>query len=232
MKKLAVLLFCIVMLRCAPVRAQDAAPPAQNPPSAPAPTPAPAAPAEAPAAPAPAISTRFNPRIPARFEISFGYSYRAYSPTISTTLKTNGVYASFEYNVFSWIGVYGDAAATGRTQGVQSEGTAQSLGILTALGGIQAYPLRHHKVTLFMHALGGEGYYGLRAPAYGGFASKTVTSNGFAYEVGAGLDIRIKQHWAIRAAEGDYGATSFFGGNPHQGGYRVATGLVYLIGEK
>jgi hypothetical protein len=167
-------------------------------------------------------------------EISGGYSYRAYSPTASTTFKLNGGYISADYNIFSWIGVAGEGMAAVRKQGAGTLGTSQTLSIFTGLAGPQVYPLRHRKVTLFTHFLIGEGYYYLRAPAFGGFSTRVTTSSGFAWEGGGGLDVRIKPHWSIRLVEGDYGETSFSvaQANPHQVGYRLSAGIVYLRGQK
>jgi hypothetical protein len=220
MKKLAGMFFCLTVLCAVPATAQDTAPAAQNAPSAP------------PAAPQPAAKVQYNPRVPAQWEFSGGYVYRPYSPNANTTLKMNGAYVSADYNVFSWLGATVEGLGVLRKQGDQSVGTAQTLGILTALAGPQIYPLRHRKVSLFGHVLIGEGYYQLTAPAFGGFPSKRNTSSGFAYEAGMGLDVRIKSHWSIRLVEGDFGETSFNVGEPRQEGYRISGGIVYLRGQK
>lgn len=183
-------------------------------------------------APAPQSRKKFDATIPARFELSGGYSYRAYSPNATTTLKLNGAYASGEYNIFSWVGVVVEGTATARKQGVTSLGTSETLGIFSVLAGPQFYPIRHRKFTLFGHFLAGEGFYALSTPAYGGFPSKVTTSMSSTFEAGIGLDFRATKRWEIRLAEGDYGQTSFSTGNPHQDNYRVAAGVVYLIGQK
>lgn len=185
-------------------------------------------------APAPqAKGPKYNSRIPAQFELSGGYTYRAYEPNAATTLKLNGAYISGEYNVFSWVGVAVEGVASGRKEGVGSLGTSQTLGIFAAMAGPQFYPLRHRKFTLYGHILAGEGFYALSTPAFGGFPSKLTTSNSMTFEAGVGVDLRIKRHWSLRLAEGDYGQTSFNqGGNPQQDTYRFSTGVVYLIGQK
>lgn len=222
MKRFVGVVFCVAMLCAAPAKAQDSTSASQQSPSAPAPTTATNRPAE------------YNTRATPVLEISGGYSYRAYSPTASTTFKLNGGYVSGDYNIFSWIGVAGEGMAAVRKQGAGTLGTSQTLTIFTGLAGPQVYPLRHRKLTLFTHFLVGEGYYYLRAPAFGGFSTRVTTSNGFAWEGGAGLDVRIKSHWSIRLAEGDYGETSFYvtQANPHQVGYRLSAGIVYLRGQK
>lgn len=182
--------------------------------------------------PAPQSRKKFNATIPARFELSGGYSYRAYSPNSSTTLKLNGVYASGEYNIFSWVGVAVEGTATARKQGVASLGTSQTLGIFSVMAGPQFYPIRHRRFTLFGHILAGEGFYALSTPAYGGFPSKLTTSMSTTFEAGVGVDFRASKRWEIRLGEGDYGETGFSTGNPHQDNYRVASGVVYLIGQK
>lgn len=220
MKRFVGIIFCVVMLCAAPAKAQDSTTASQESSSAPAQT----------AKPAPAYDARATPVL----EISGGYSYRAYSPTASSTFKLNGGYLSANYNIFSWIGVAGEGMAVVRKQGAGALGTAQTLSIFTGLAGPQVYPLRHRKITLFTHFLVGEGYYYLRAPAFGGFSTRVTTSNGFAWEGGAGLDVRIKSHWSIRLIQGDYGETSFSvaQANPHQVGYRLSAGIVYLRGQR
>lgn len=220
MKRFAGVFFCVAVLCAAPAKAQDSASASQGSSSAPAPTTKPAAP--------------FDMRATPLLEISGGYSYRAYSPTASTTFKLNGGYLSADYNIFSWIGVAGEGMAVVRKQGAGALGTSQTLSIFSGLAGPQVYPLRHRRMTLFTHFLVGEGYYYLRAPAFGGFSTRVTTANGFSWEGGAGLDVRIKSHWSIRLIEGDYGETSFSvaNANSHQVGYRLSAGIVYLRGQK
>jgi hypothetical protein len=219
MKRLVAVLFCLSAFCAAPLLAQDSSSQGdQNAQTT----------SSTPAHPAPA----YNPRIPARFEFSGGYVYRPFSPTANQTLKMNGGYASADYNIFTWLGVSGEGLGVVRKQGEANLGTSQTLSIFTGLIGPQFYPMRHRKVTLFGHALIGEGYYNLWAPAFGGFPAKRTTSTGFAYEVGAGLDVRIKAHWAIRLIEGDFGETSFSVGDPKQEGYRITAGVTYLRGQK
>ncbi len=225
MKKMAGTLVCIAVLCAAPIIASAQERPASAPQessSAPAST-TPSQPAE-----------RYNARATPTLEISGGYSYRAYSPTPSTTMKLNGGYASVDYNIFSRLGITAEVSAAVRKEGAQSLGTAQTLSIFTGLVGPQIYPLRHRKLTLFTHILVGDGYYYAKAPAFGGFSANVTTKSGFAWEVGGGLDVRIKKHWSIRLVQGDYGETSFSlpSANPHQVGYRLSAGIVYLLGEK
>lgn len=247
MKKLAGTLVCIAVLCAAPVIASAQEPPAQAPaPQAPepqAPTPQATAPtaqtpeesSSTPSSTAPAHpAERYNTRATPTLEISGGYSYRGYSPTPSTTMKLNGGFASVDYNLLSWVGIAAEGSATVRKEGAQSLGTSQTLTIFTGLVGPQIYPLRHRKLTVFTHILIGDGYYYTKAPAFGGFAANVITNSGFAWEVGGGMDVRIKKHWSIRLIEGDYGETSFSvaSANPHQVGYRISAGVVYLIGPK
>lgn len=239
MKKLAGTLVCIAVLCAAPIIASAQEPPTQAPaPQAPVPqATAPTAEESSstpsstpPARPAEQYNTRATPTL----EISGGYSYRAYSPTPSTTMKLNGGFVSVDYNLLSWVGIAAEGSATVRKEGAQSLGTSQTLTIFTGLVGPQIYPLRHRKLTVFTHILMGDGYYYTKAPAFGGFSANVTTNSGFAWEVGGGMDVRIKKHWSIRLIEGDYGETSFSlaSANSHQVGYRISAGVVYLIGER
>jgi len=200
-------------------------------------TPAPAPQESSSAPPSTASSQRaeqYNTRATPTLEISGGYSYRAYSPTPSTTMKLNGGFVSVDYNLFSRVGILAEGSATVRKEGAQSLGTAQTLSIFTGMVGPQIYPLRHRKVTVFAHFLIGDGYYYTKAPAFGGFSANVTTNSGLAWQFGGGLDVRISRHWSIRLAQGDYGETSFTlpSANSHQVGYRISAGIVYLIGEK
>lgn len=221
MKRLAWVVLCVAGLCAGPVRAQESTPAAQESSSAPPPA------SQKPAA-------RYNPRATPAVEISGGYSYRGYSPNSSNTFKLNGGYLSADYNILSWIGIAGEATATVRKQGAQALGTAQTFSIFTAMVGPQVYPLHHRRATVFSHLLLGDGYYYLKAPAFGGFAANVTSKHAFSWEIGGGLDVRVKEHWSLRLIEGDYGETSFSipATNPRQVGYRVSVGAVYLIGQK
>ncbi|MGH9574794.1 MAG: hypothetical protein ACRD40_14855 [Candidatus Acidiferrales bacterium] len=247
MKKLAGTLVCIAVLCAVPIVTHAQEPPAQEPasqapePQAPTPqtttlpSPTPEESSSTPSSTPPAHSAeQYNTRTTPMLEVSGGYSYRAYSPTPSTTVKLNGGFASVDYNLLSWVGIAAEGSATVRKEGAQSLGTSQTLTIFTGLVGPQIYPLRHRKLTVFTHILIGDGYYYTKAPAFGGFSANVTTNSGFAWEVGGGMDVRIKKHWSIRLIEGDYGETSFSvaGANAHQVGYRISAGIVYLIGEK
>jgi hypothetical protein len=219
MKKLFGILFCLLLFWSAPLFAQDAPAAAdQNAPAAPAPQAAPA--------------LEYNLRTPAKMEFSAGYSYRAFSPDASTTLPTDGGFVSAEYNVLSWIGAEVEATGVIRKQGTANLGTSQTLTLFSGMGGPRIYPLRHRKFSLFGHVLVGEGYYRLTSPAFGGFPAKVVSTTGFTFEAGAGVELRIKAHWSILLGEGDYGETSFSLTNAHQTSYRVSGGVTYLWGQK
>jgi hypothetical protein len=174
----------------------------------------------------------YDVHTPAKIEASFGYTLRTYSGPLGS-VRMNGAYISGDYNIFRWLGATGEALAVQRDVGDESIGTKQSYSIATAMAGPQFYPLFHHKLTPFGHVMAGIGGLHFTAPAYGGFGAQDVTSSALAYEAGVGVDLRIKQHWAARLVEVDYGATKFYGGRGgNQGSTRFSFGVVYLIAQK
>jgi len=221
----------VVALLCAlPVCAQDTPQPSPDTSTqtAPAATPSTSSQSSTSAA---ASKSSFDSREPAAWEISAGFALRNYS-TDTLSLKMDGGYLSVNYNILSWLGVGGEGSAVFKQQGTQSLGTREKWALFTGLAGPKVYPFHHHKVTPFAHFLIGVGYYDLSVPAFGGFPSSTSTSTALAYEIGGGLDLRIKRHWAVRLIQGGFDRTAFYGGNPNQGGYRLSTGIVYLWGQK
>lgn len=196
----------------------------------------PAVPEQTAPAPAPTVPKgSYDPRVPARFEISAGYVLRSYSPNTAAVYHLNGAYASFDYNIFWWLGATVEGTASTMKLGNQAAGTAQRLSLLSGLAGPKFYPLHHRTLTPFGQVLLGEGYYRLSAPAFGGFPAKTITATGGTFEFGGGLDLRIKKSWSIRLLEGDYMSSSFYASSlsrSRQTGYRISAGIVYLHGQK
>src|SRR5690348_1140487 len=218
--------FLVVALLCAlPVCAQETPQPAPDT-STPGPSSSSSTSAgSAPAAAASASQPSFDAREAAAWEISAGFALRDYS-TPGLNLKMDGGYFSVNYNILSWLGVEGEGLAVFKQQGKQSLGTREKWALVTGMAGPKVYPFHHHKVTPFAHFLIGMGYYDLSVPAFGGFPSSKSTSTAMAYEIGGGLDLRIKRHWAVRLVQAGFDQTAFYGGNPKQGGYRFSTGIV------
>jgi hypothetical protein len=180
----------------------------------------------------PKVALSLDTHTPAKFEASFGYTFRTYNGPLGG-VRMNGAYVSGDYNIFRWLGASAEAVAATRNVGTQSIGTAQSYTVATFMAGPEFYPTLHHKLTPFGHILAGVGGLHFTAPAYAGFGAQDVTSSSLAYEGGVGVDMRIKAHWAVRLIELDYGQTKFYGGSgANQSSVRFSAGVVYLKGQK
>ena len=203
---------------------------AQNPPSTPPKPPSSSSSSGSTSSPAP-IRQILDTHTPAKFEVSFGYTLRTYSGPLGS-VRMNGGYVSGTYNKFRWLGATGEALVVARSVGDQSLGTQQNYTVAAVMGGPQFYPVLHHKLTPFGHLLVGVGGLHFDAPSYAGFGGPDVRSTGLSYEAGVGVDLRVKQHWAVRLIEVDYGQTKFYGSGSGQGSTRFSIGAVYLIGQK
>jgi hypothetical protein len=166
-----------------------------------------------------------------KIDLSAGYSFRLFSPTSGAYRGTNGWYASGNYNIFKrWLGVEIDAEGTYGTHGTY--GTTQ---IYNLLVGPRFYPFGHHKLTTFAHALLGEGYYRNATPANAGYPNNVESTYAPSWEVGAGFDLALKEHWGVRLIELDAGQTRFSVPGTlsvTQGDYRASVGLTYRFGQK
>jgi len=172
-----------------------------------------------------------------KFQISAGYANRSYYATdglglrVPGSIGTNGWYASFEDNLKKWIGVVGEVVDTGKNQGTIL-GTTH---IYTFLVGPQVYPLGHRKVSPFGQFLYGVGFYDDKVPPCCGSNGNDITSTVRAWAGGGGLDLNLKEHWAVRLLEIDFTSANFF---PSTQTYtnrtlrRVSVGVVYRFGKR
>jgi hypothetical protein len=208
-----VVLGALLLLWIAPAMAQDeaGAPQEQT-----APAPAPQAPVEK------------TPLMTPEYEISGGYAYRSNYQPNGNKPYFNGFYASFDRNVFHWLGAEAEFTRTSKNQGVIS-GNSQ---VYTFLVGPQLYPFGHRRVTLFGHLLFGVGRESITYPPFAGNGTETKTSDVKAWEAGGGLDWNRWQHWSIRLIEVDFGGANFNNANTGSGSVRVSVGLVYRFGER
>jgi hypothetical protein len=166
-----------------------------------------------------------------KYELSGGWAFRTYYAPSLTTLGTNGWYASLDYNKFTWLGFVAEGVGTGYTQGLLNGQTK----IYTFQAGPQLYPLRHRKLTPFGHFLYGVGYYRLSVAAYGGFAANTITYVVGSWQAGGGLDLALRQQWAVRLIQFDYMTANFYPNTAaytNRGLLRFSTGVVYHFGKR
>ena len=182
-----------------------------------------------------------------RFELFLGYSYlRAIpSPPIDGNrfMTLNGGSTSLAFNLNRYLGLVGDfsgfddsrlriSGTTGTPVDVDSNGKAY-----TYMIGPRVSFRNHGRVTPFVQALFGDIH-----------ASKVTLSSGctdigctplpsedkFGLTAGAGLDIRVHRHFAIRLIQAEYLMTRFenetTAANGTQNDMRLSSGIVFRFG--
>ncbi len=215
MKKL-VGLFGLLALFIMPVAAQDSAAPPQD---------------QAPTAPTEPVRVKHTYPTP-RAEISLGFTYRTYYGLNGSTIGMKGGFASYDYNIFRWLGAEGEVVGVSGALTTPNV-PAQDLHIFTALAGPKIYPLGHHKLTPFGHVLYGAGINTTAVPPFAGYGGNTNAVVVRAWKVGGGVDYYRWAHWGIRVIQVDYGVAKFLGpGIPRQGSGQISFGFVYRFGEK
>lgn len=218
MKKLAGLLLLTVVLAL-PAMAQD--------PQAPQPEQSPTSPSDQ----TPPVKVKRVWPTP-KAEISGGFVYRSFYALNGKTIGMKGAYGSYQYNFYRWLGLTGEvlgAFGSERTNNIPP----QSLHTFTALVGPQIYPLGRHKIDPFGHAMFGAGILTDSVPAFSGFGSNSTTTAVKAWQVGGGVDLSLRPHWAVRLIQVDYQSAKFYGnGVPNQGAKRISFGFVYRFGER
>jgi len=153
-------------------------------------------------------------------EVGGGYTFRSFGFG-SPNINMNGWNATAQFNVTPWVSAAGDFDGTYSNQGSGGNGWLE-----TYLFGPRIYPLGHHKIAPFAHALFGGSHISINIPPSGG-GPFTVSDTGFAWEVGGGLDVGVSGHFAVRLGEFDYEQTRFFGGNPNQSNYKFKAGILF-----
>jgi opacity protein-like surface antigen len=155
-----------------------------------------------------------------KLEVGGGYMYRSYNVQFISRANENGWFATADYNVMNWLGI--DADFDGGYTTIQGTTTRQ----YTYLFGPQVYPIGHHRITPFVHALFGGSSF--KFPQISG-----ANDNAFAFALGGGVDWSATQHIAVRLAQFDYEQTRNFGGgttgNPNQNNYKVKVGVIFTF---
>lgn len=180
-----------------------------------------------------------------KYELSGGYAFRSlYSYQYlsngalgSGTLHMNGVYGSLDYNRFRWLGFVGEAVATFKNQSSLSDagGLNGNTGVYTFLFGPQVYPFGHRRLTPFGHFFYGAGWYRNSTNAFSGFTGNVDNKFVRSWEAGGGLDLNIKEKWAVRLIEYDTTSANFFATSnnfANRGLTRISFGIVYHFGQR
>ena len=174
-------------------------------------------------------------QITPRYEAGAGFDFTSFGPqsltstTSTPRLKMFGWNVNGVYNLYRFVGVAFDVS------GVYNIQTSPSANIGNAttqvypfLVGPRFYPFGHRKFTVFGQLLVGGGYQRLSAPVLNPFPAAVLTSTGYAWEGGFGVDYTFRNHWAIRLIEVDYLNTYFNSGG--EGSERATIGVVYRWG--
>lgn len=143
-------------------------------------------------------------------EVGAGYTFRSYGvPAIEqppSRLSTNGWNVTVDRNFNSWIGIAFDLDWTyNSSSGAETD-------IATLMTGPQIYPVGHHKLTPFAHALVGAGRFYYRYPCACLGASGTsnyFSQYDFAWVAGGGLDYTVRANVGIRLAQFDFEQVHF-----------------------
>lgn len=151
-----------------------------------------------------------------KIELFGGYSYMRFdatpllnpaSPASSATFNFNGWEASGQYKFRDWLGAVADIDGhSGSPSGV-------STSVQTFLFGPQVS--WSARVSPFAQLLVGGAHV----------STGPYSENSLSAAIGAGIDMRLKQHIYWRIVQGDYLVTRFFGNT--QSSVRASSGIVF-----
>ncbi len=139
-----------------------------------------------------------------RVDVGGGYTYRSWGFPLART-NMNGWNATVSFNVNNWL------TAAADFDGTYANADNGPLGadgwVETFMAGPRIYPIGHHKISPFVHALIGGDHASINIAGGGGSLSDTT----LAFEAGGGVDVDVTKHFAVRIGEFDYEHTSLFG---------------------
>lgn len=167
-----------------------------------------------------------------KLEVFGGYQYLHFDLS-GSSLNMNGFDASATYNFNHWFGMSADISGAYNGNTPNGGGPNGTTHIYNYMFGPTIYPFGHHRITLFVHGLAGDGHIHIALPAGGGNPALTLTDTSFVYAAGGGFDATITRHIAVRLFQGDYEQTQFLQdfGFPAQKNIRIAAGIVFRLGS-
>jgi hypothetical protein len=177
--------------------------------------------------PVPQAPIKKVPLVTPKYQISGGFTTRSNYQVDGTKPYFNGFYASFDRNIFHWLGAEAEFTRTAKNRGIV-RGDSR---VYTFMVGPTLYPFGHRKVTLFGHALFGLGRETTTYQPFAGAGLQTTTKDVHAWEAGGGLDWNKWHHWSIRLIEADFGGANFAGVKAGGGSVRLSAGVVYRFGR-
>jgi len=183
------------------------------------------------------------------FEVNGGYTYLRWEipPALGapqSSYNYNGFNAGAAYNITHLFAAVADISGVYNSQPNTGSGPSNSH-IYSYLFGPRVYPLGHHKLTPFAHALFGVSTFTLNSPAFvsNGVlmpALPQLTDNAFSFAFGVGMDWKLTKHIAVRLGQVDYQQTRLLHtlaaetAQPanNQNNFRYSGGVVIRFGEK
>jgi outer membrane protein OmpA-like peptidoglycan-associated protein/opacity protein-like surface antigen len=179
-------------------------------------------------------------------ELFLGYSYLQAVPKLADGNRLvwlNGGSTSIAFNFNRYLGVVGDFGGFGDTQlrlnGAANPSIVQdsSGSVYTYLGGPRLSYRGHERITPFAQILFG-GIHASQVTLSSGCTAAGCTplpaENKFAMTAGGGLDIKVRQHFAIRIIQAEYLMTRFddltTGSAATQNDMRLSSGIVFRLG--
>ncbi|MHB8413063.1 MAG: outer membrane beta-barrel protein [Candidatus Acidiferrales bacterium] len=167
-----------------------------------------------------------------KLEVFGGYQYLHFDLS-GGTLNMNGFDASATYNFNRWLGMTADVGGLYNSSTPNGGGPNGTTHIYNYMFGPTIYPFGHHRITMFVHGLAGDGHIHIYLPPSGGNPALTLTDTSFTYAAGGGFDATITRHIAVRLFQGDYEQTHFLqdDGFPAQKNIRIAAGIVFQLGR-
>ncbi|MBZ5701024.1 MAG: porin family protein [Acidobacteriia bacterium] len=148
--------------------------------------------------------------------------------TVPIYMNLNGWNASVTANVNHWFGVVADFS------GHYGTPTIIGIGLETHVHSFLFGPrftYRHsERITPFVHALLGASHLNFKVP----LIPVETSDSAFAMALGGGMDVKVREHVALRLAQVDYFMTRF---SPYsiiesQNNIRISTGLVFRFGSR
>jgi opacity protein-like surface antigen len=177
-----------------------------------------------------AFASRSSAQSAPAFELGGNYSYVRTNagPGDCGCINMQGGGGWASYNFTRSLGIVGEVAAQ-HASNIAPFST--DLTLTSFLAGVRYKPKPTRVFEPFLQVLlGGAHASGDMAPGTLGIPG---SANAFALTAGGGLDIRLSEHFAVRAIQADYYYTRFANGvNDHQNNLRLGAGLIYRFGLK
>jgi outer membrane immunogenic protein len=146
-------------------------------------------------------------------DISIGYSYVRFNLVPSNGVNTNGVSGSAAYNVTKSVGVVADFG------GYFQQGRVGTPNLVSYMFGPRFSYRSNSRITPYAQGLIG-----------GATTTGPAGRSGFAFALGGGLDVKVRDNISLRVAQGEFFRTKI--GNDFQNNLRFSAGVVFHIGKK